>query len=224
MGADAGVPRPVEALAALGLFVVTLPLQIGVGLLVLVGSGLPILFRQRRVGLGGREFTMLKFRTMRSNDQAVQVTNSHDERVTRVGRVLRWLKLDELPELVNVIRGDLALVGHRPEVPRYVDLDNDLWREVLRERPGITHPVTLRLYDEERLVAEAGGDPEAFYREKLLPFKLRGYLDYQERRSPWSDLKVLGATAAAMVGWRWYSAVTMEEVRAASVPEKGRHG
>ena len=115
------------------------------------------------------------------------------------------------------------MVGHRPEVPQYVDLEDPLWQQVLRERPGITHPVTLRLQHEERLVAKAGGDPERFYVEELLPSKLRGYIDYQEKRNFWQDVKVLMATAAAMVGWRWYPAVGLEEVRAATAADEGRH-
>lgn len=219
-----GLPRPLEAVKAALFLVLTMPVLLATGLLVLVGSGRPVFFRQRRVGRGGREFTMLKFRTMRMNSEQVQVTSSGDGRVTGVGRLLRRLKLDELPELWNVVRGDLSLVGHRPEVPQYVDLEDPLWRRVLLERPGITHPVTLRLQDEERLVAEAGGDPERFYVDELLPFKLRGYIAYQEERTCWHDVKVLVATSAAMVGWRWYPAVGLDEVRAAAAADEGRHG
>ena len=219
-----GIPRAIEtASAALGLILLA-PLLVVISLVVLVGSGPPVLFRQRRVGRGGREFTMLKFRTMRPNGDAVQLTSSNDHRVTAVGRVLRRLKLDELPELVNVLRGDLALVGHRPEVPRYVDTDDPLWRTVLRERPGLTHPVTLRLSDEASLIAAAGGDSERFYLDQLLPFKLRGYAAYEEGRSLWSDVRVLMATAAALVGWRWYPAVRLEEVAASTAGDEGKHG
>lgn len=225
MRADAGLPRVVEAVKAVCLLFLFMPVMLVTGLLVLGSSGPPVLFRQRRVGRGGREFTMLKFRTMRVNNQKVQVTSIGDDRVTAVGRVLRRLKLDELPELWNVIAGDLSLVGHRPEVPRYVDLEDPLWQKVLQERPGITHPITLILTDESSLIAEAGADPERFYLEELLPFKLRGYVAYQRVRSIWSDLKVLIATAAAMVGWRWYPEVSLDEVRAAaSAAREGRHG
>ncbi len=160
---------------------------------------------------------------MRVNDEDLQVTASGDERVTGVGRVLRRLKLDELPELWNVVRGDLSLVGPRPEVPRYVDLEDTLWKKVLNERPGITHPVTLRLADEEGLIAVAGGDAEVFYTSELLPFKLEGYVDYQAGRGFWTDVGVLAATAAALVGWRWYPEVTLDEVRSAGASGNGIH-
>jgi lipopolysaccharide/colanic/teichoic acid biosynthesis glycosyltransferase len=223
-GIPSGLPRPFEALKAAGLLLVMMPLLVVIGLSILLSSPGPVFFRQRRVGRGGREFTMFKFRTMSVNTEHVQVTSSGDARVTPVGRLLRRLKLDELPELWNVVAGDLSLVGHRPEVPRYVDLEDALWRQVLVERPGITHPVTLRLADEERLIAAAGGDPERYYVDELLPFKLRGYLAYQRKRSFWKDVWVLAATAAALVGWRWYPAVRLDELRAETALDKGRHG
>jgi lipopolysaccharide/colanic/teichoic acid biosynthesis glycosyltransferase len=202
----------------------TMPVLALIAAAVRLTSRGPVIFRQQRVGRNGRTFTMLKFRTMRVNDGGVQVTSSTDDRVTTVGKVLRSLKLDELPELWNVVRGDLALVGPRPEVPRYVDLDDPRWQEVLLGRPGLTHPVTLRLADEEGLIAAAGGDPEHFYVDELLPFKLQGYLEYQETRSLVRDLRVLAATAAALVGWRWYPAVSLADVRAADQGGDGRHG
>src|ERR1043166_3031128 len=108
-----------------------------------------------------------------------------------VGRILRKLKLDELPELWNVLRGDMALVGPRPEVPDYVDWSDLVSRSVLRARPGVTDPMTLRLRNEEELMAAVPTDREAFYRTRLRPFKLRGYKDYLTTRSWFSDLLVL---------------------------------
>ncbi len=217
------IPRFLDAtIAALGLVVLS-PLVLIVAVAVRFSSRGPVLFRQARVGRFGREFVMLKFRTMQVNSDALQVTATGDGRVTGIGRALRRLKLDEVPELWNVLRGDLALVGPRPEVPRYVDLEDTRWRQVLRERPGITHPVTLRLADEESLIAAAGGDPERFYLDELLPFKLRSYLEHQRSRSVAGDLRVLAATAAALIGWRWYPAVRVAEVRAAGEDTNERH-
>jgi lipopolysaccharide/colanic/teichoic acid biosynthesis glycosyltransferase len=217
-----GIPRTLEAAAAALALVALSPLLALLALAVAASSRGPVLFRQQRVGRGGRPFTMLKFRTMRVGGGGAQVTAAGDGRVTAVGRWLRRLKLDELPELVNVVRGELALVGPRPEVPRYVEAEDSRWRRVLEERPGITHPVTLRLADEEGLIAAAGGDPERFYVEELLPWKLAGYLEYAAARSWRSDLAVLAATAGALVGRRCYARVELDEVRAAGGGE--RHG
>jgi lipopolysaccharide/colanic/teichoic acid biosynthesis glycosyltransferase len=210
---SAGIPRGVEAAIALAGLVLLAPLLALVAIAIRLISPGPVLFRQQRVGLGGREFTMLKFRTMRLTSHGPQVTAAGDERITSVGRLLRRLKLDELPELWNVVRGELSLVGHRPEVPRFVDLEDPLWVRALRERPGITHPVTLGLKDEERLIARAGGDSERFYTEELLPFKLRGYVDYQQRRSAFEDLKILIATVIGLLGRGSYPPVRLEHVR-----------
>jgi len=194
-----GLPRWFEVLAAAGGLLVCAPLLALAALAVRVSSRGPVLFRQVRVGRGGRPFTMYKFRTMAAHGSGPQVTASGDPRVTGVGRWLRRLKLDELPELVNVLRGDMSLVGPRPEVPRYVDLADPLWQAALTVRPGITDPVTVRLRHEEELLAALGADPETHYREVLLPSKLRGYISYLERRTWWTDLRVLVETIWAVV-------------------------
>jgi lipopolysaccharide/colanic/teichoic acid biosynthesis glycosyltransferase len=199
--AGRGLPRAVEStLACLGLAVASPILLLTAGLVAATSPG-PVLFRQQRVGLGGRPFTLFKLRTMKVAPEGSQLTASGDARVTPVGRWLRRFKLDEIPQLWNVVRGDMSLVGPRPEVPRYVDPESPLWRQVLSARPGLTDPVTLRLRDEETLLAGVD-DPERFYRERLLPWKLRGYVDYLERRSWATDLGVLGATALAVLRLR----------------------
>lgn len=198
--AGQGLPRAVEAaFACVGLAVASPVFLLAAGLVAATSPG-PVLFRQTRVGLGGRPFTLLKLRTMRLAPEGSQLTVSGDSRVTPVGRWLRRFKLDELPQLWNVARGDMSLVGPRPEVPRYVG-DSPLWQQVLSARPGLTDPVTLRLRDEEALLSGVQ-DVEGFYRERLLPWKLRGYRDYLERRSWVSDLGVLGATALAVLRLR----------------------
>src|SRR5205807_1084883 len=111
--------------------------------------------------------------------------------MTGLGRVLRKTKVDELPELWNVLKGDMSFVGPRPEVPKHVDLESAEWKTVLMVRPGITDPVTLRLRNEEELMTQIGGDREQFYRKRLQPFKLSGYCEYLHSRTLWSDLYVL---------------------------------
>ena len=195
----AGITRPIEALAALAGLIIVSPLLVLSALAIVISSRGPVLFRQPRVGRNGRRFVMYKLRTMRASQSGPQVTAGDDDRVTPVGRLLRKTKLDELPELWNVLKGDMSLVGPRPEVPRYVNLDDPAWRSVLVARPGLTDPMTLRLRNEEVLLTEIKGDREVFYRETLLPYKLKGYLGYLEARNWQTDVKVLLKTAAAVL-------------------------
>jgi lipopolysaccharide/colanic/teichoic acid biosynthesis glycosyltransferase len=186
-----GIPRFLEAvLAAVGL-VVTSPVLAIVALAVRVTSRGPILFRQRRVGRDGVEFVLVKFRTMAVGQSGLQVTADDDRRITRIGAWLRSLKLDELPELWNVVRGDMSFVGPRPEVPDYVDLSDPAWFEVLRVRPGITDPVTLQFRNEQEMLTGVSGDRERFYLQVLQPYKLALNRDYLRRRSFRSDLDVI---------------------------------
>lgn len=216
---EAGLPRVVEvAAAALGLAVAA-PVLAASALAIKRTSPGPVIFRQVRVGRDGEPFTLYKFRTMRRDAGGPGVTAGGDARVTPIGRLLRKTKLDELPELWNVVRGELALVGPRPEVPQYVDLHDPLWREVLEERPGLTHPVTLRLRNEEELLASVTGDRDVFYRSTLLPFKLRGCAEYKRRRTWRSDVAVLLQTAVAVVAPSKAPPPTLEEVRAGAVNE-----
>ena len=186
-------------LAALLLLLASLPAIAMLALAVRWGSSGPALFFAERVGRGGRRFRLWKLRTMRVDLAGPGVTAHGDPRVTRLGRWLRSSKLDELPSLWNVVAGDLAWVGPRPELPEFVDLDDPRWRRVLSVRPGLTHPVTLRLRHEEDLLARAEGGAERAYRELLLPWKLAGYAAYLEQRTWRSDLAVLAATLHAVV-------------------------
>lgn len=194
-----GLPRVVEVLlAAIGLLL-TAPLLLLCAIAVKVTSRGPMIFRQGRVGRRGEFFELYKLRTMRLESGGPEVTARGDERITPVGRILRATKLDELPELWNVLIGDLSLVGPRPEVPRFVDLRNPLWRKVLQVRPGLTDPVTLALRNEETLLDGLGRkEREWFYREAVQPYKLRGYAEYLDRRTWWTDLVVLVHTVVAV--------------------------
>jgi lipopolysaccharide/colanic/teichoic acid biosynthesis glycosyltransferase len=195
-----GLPRYFEASMAALLLLIASPASLLAALLIRMTSPGPILFRQSRVGQSGRAFTLYKLRTMSvSRDEDLQVTAANDSRVTWIGRILRKTKIDELPELWNVLKGDLSLVGPRPEVPRYVNLTNPQWNRVLQARPGITDPVTLKLRNEEDLLAQIEGDREEYYLKVLQPYKLRGYVDYLNNRSSWTDIKVLLQTSIAIL-------------------------
>lgn len=193
-----GIPRALETILALLGLVMAAPLMLVAALAVKVSSSGPVFYRQQRVGLGGKTFVLVKFRTMREEAVGPLITAKGDERITHVGRLLRVSKLDELPELWNVAKGEMSLVGPRPEVPEYVDQGDPLWQEVLRVRPGITDPVSLRLRDEEGILRMAGDDLEHFYRKVLQPLKLNGYAQYMANRSPWSDLRVIVQTVWAV--------------------------
>lgn len=159
----------------------------------------PVFFRQVRVGLGGREFRILKFRSMRAAPGGPEVTSASDDRITRAGRFLRRTKLDELPQLVNVAVGDMSLVGPRPEVPRYVAQWPAAARtEILSVRPGITDPGSIAFRHEEAELA-AAADPERYYVDEILPRKVALYVEYVRTRTFLGDLRIILATFAAVV-------------------------
>jgi lipopolysaccharide/colanic/teichoic acid biosynthesis glycosyltransferase len=176
-------------LSALGLSILA-PLMLLMAVWIKLDSPGPALFRQTRVGRFGVPFTIHKFRTMRVEPGAA-ITIGADPRVTRWGQVLRQTKLDELPQLWDVLRGTMSLVGPRPELPRYVELyPADLRERVLAVRPGITDPASLAFSHEAELLA-AADDPEREYREVVLPAKLKLSAEYAARASFSTDLNVI---------------------------------
>ena len=193
-----GLPRSVEVLLSGAGLAAAAPIIAVAGALVGLTSGLPVFFRQTRIGRGGRPFTLVKLRTMRPRG-GLPVTAGDDDRVTTIGRILRRSKIDELPELWNVLKGEMSFVGPRPEVPEYVDAGNPAWNEVLQVRPGLTDPVTLRFRNEEKVLEGVDGDRDAFYRQTLQPLKLDGYREYLRRRTWRSDVGVLLETMLAIL-------------------------
>jgi lipopolysaccharide/colanic/teichoic acid biosynthesis glycosyltransferase len=194
-----GIPRPVEVALAILVLGVSAPFIVAAAIAVVVTSRGPAIFRQERMGRGGLPFVLYKLRTMRSSHCGVEVTAGDDDRITKVGRLLRRTKVDELPELWNVIKGDMSLCGPRPEVPKYVDLENPEWRLLLAVRPGVTDPVTMRFRNEEILLQAVEGDRERFYLEVLQPLKLRGYVEYLKQRTWRRDLRVLWQSGVAVI-------------------------
>lgn len=178
------------------------PVAAVVAAVIRVLDGPPVLHRAERVGRNGEPFTLLKFRTMRTGGGPA-VTGAGDDRITRVGRVLRRTKLDELPQLANVLRGEMSIVGPRPEDPRYVALYTDEQRAVLRLRPGITSPAAVAYRHEEALLTGSADEVERRYVEEVLPAKLTLDLAYaRQRPSVAADLRVLAATCRALVARR----------------------
>ncbi len=187
------------AIAGAGL-VATTPILAVACLAIVVESPGPVLFRQARVGKRRQLIQTLKLRTMVDDaaSRGPQITTSGDPRITRVGRWLRRSKLDELPQLWNVVRGDMSLVGPRPEVPRYVETYGPEWDELFTVRPGITDLATVTFRDEERLLARAT-DRERAYREVIMPMKLGLSLEGVRNGSIARDLEMLARTAIAIV-------------------------
>ena len=177
------------ACAAAGLLLLA-PVLAALALLILYDDGAPVFYSQMRIGRRGRPFRIWKFRTMRAGSQGRAITAEGDARVTRVGAALRRLKLDELPQLFNVLKGDMSLVGPRPEVPEYVQLEAPVWQAVLQVRPGVTDLASLLYRDEERLLGTAT-DPHTLYRETVLPAKLMLNLGYLRYRSFATDLRLI---------------------------------
>jgi FlaA1/EpsC-like NDP-sugar epimerase/lipopolysaccharide/colanic/teichoic acid biosynthesis glycosyltransferase len=193
--------RILDVLVSAPAIVLLAPLGIIIAAAVRLADGGPVIFTQSRVGRHGRPFPMYKFRTMLPGAERLGtlVTAGGDARVTRVGRWLRRTKLDELPQLWNVLVGDMALVGPRPEVPRFVEHYSESERRVLAVRPGLTDPAALAFVDEEERLRGAA-DPERLYLDELMPAKLRLNLDYMARASWAGDVAILGATASCVLG------------------------
>lgn len=189
--------------AAAGLLLLLLP-GLLLALAIRLDSPGPVFFRQQRVGRHGRLFGIHKFRTMRVDAErmGLPITVGHDPRVTRLGHWLRRHKLDELPQLIDVLLGDMSLVGPRPEVPRYVALYPPALRErVLSVRPGITDPVSLAHLDEAARLA-AAADPEREYIEVILPAKLAAAAAYADNANWRTDLAVIWRTLRVLLGRR----------------------
>jgi lipopolysaccharide/colanic/teichoic acid biosynthesis glycosyltransferase len=175
--------------AATGLLV-CMPIFAAVALLIICDDGPPVFFRQTRVGRNGRPFRIWKFRTMLRDSRGSVITVAGDDRVTNAGAPLRKYKLDELPQLFNVLKGDMSLVGPRPEVPEYVQLEAPVWQAILQVRPGIADLASVIYRDEEKILA-ASTDPHRFYREKILPAKLLLNLEHLRLKSFRYDLKLI---------------------------------
>jgi lipopolysaccharide/colanic/teichoic acid biosynthesis glycosyltransferase len=207
--------RSVDILISLALLLLLSPVFMVIGLLIASSSPGPMVYRQKRVGLDGKLFEIFKFRTMYCNadQRGPSVTSSDDCRITPVGRRLRAWKLDELPQFLNVLRGDMSLVGPRPQVPQYVQhFDPDLRDLVLGVRPGITGPTALWFRCEERILANRP-DREDFYIRQVIPVKLLMDAEYVESRSFWEDMKILKETAILMTPARGMSIYSKPDPR-----------
>ncbi len=174
--------------------VVLFPILFLVAILIVLDSKGRIFYRQIRVGKDGKEFGLLKFRTMHPNMDQVQITVGHrDPRVTRVGYYLRKFKVDEFPQLLNILKGEMSVVGPRPEVPKYVAMYNEEQQKVLSVKPGLTDFASLEYVHESELLA-ASDNPEKTYIEEIMPHKLSLNLKYIQEKSLSTDVKLIVRT------------------------------
>lgn len=171
-----------------------LPIFIVVSFLIKIDSSGPIFFLQKRVGLNGDIFKIIKFRTMRVNhNNSLTITLENDVRITRIGKILRKYKIDEIPELINVLIGDMSFVGPRPDVPGYADLLKGNNRNILKLRPGITSKASIKYANEEQLLLDQQ-DPIAYNNDVIFPDKVKMNLNYYENNNIWIDIKIIFAT------------------------------
>lgn len=194
---ERGLQRAFDLILSLPGLVLLAPLLAAIALAVKLGDGGPVLYCQYRVGKDLKRFRLLKFRSMhRGAANGGLLTAPQDARVTRVGRFLRRYKLDELPQLVNVLKGDMRLVGVRPQVDRYVEMFRKEYEELLQAPPGVTGLSTLKFRHEDEFFRE--GSIEAQYVERILPRKLQLALEYERSRNFLSDLEILFRTVLSL--------------------------
>jgi lipopolysaccharide/colanic/teichoic acid biosynthesis glycosyltransferase len=188
------------AFASVALAIFSVPCVLAAMAIKLTTRG-PVLFRQERVGKAGRVFCFYKFRTMRLDNDGSQVTVDGDARVHGVGRWLRRTKLDELPQLWNVLKGDMSVIGPRPEVPRFVAQYTDAQRKILDVKPGLASLAQL-VYPHEADMLSKTADPELAYVRQLMPRKISADLSYERNRTFWSDLRLIAELCLLVAGQR----------------------
>ena len=192
--------RAFDFVVSLLIILIALSLWLAAAVAIKLDSPGPVFHRARRIGKDGQPFTLYKFRTMVADAprQGPGITRQDDPRITRVGRFLRKLKIDEMPQLINVLKGEMSIVGPRPEDPRYVAHYTPEQRRVLSVRPGMASPAFIKYRHEEELLAAAGDDVENTYLTVILPDKLRLDLEYIEQQSFLFDLGVLARAALSL--------------------------
>jgi lipopolysaccharide/colanic/teichoic acid biosynthesis glycosyltransferase len=191
--------RAIDVIVAMVGLAMLSPLLLVIALLVKLTSPGPVLFRQERIGRGFKPFLICKFRTMVADAPNLgrAITVGKDPRITRLGHFLRKMKVDEFPQLFNVLRGEMSLVGPRPEVPRYVELFREDYQDILQVRPGITDLASIR-YRDESTVLQRAEDPEQEYVTRVLPEKIMLAKEYIRHASLWFDLTIVVKTAALL--------------------------
>lgn len=183
-----------DIVASVVVLILLSPLFLLVSVWILLDSPGGLIYKQERVGKHGQNFQLLKFRSMRTGaDEEGQITIGNDARVTRSGRFIRRFKIDEFPQLINVIKGEMSVVGPRPEVPKYVKMYSDQQRKVLDVQPGLTDLATIEFINEQEKLGESK-DPESLYINHIMPAKLALNIEYIQNRSFLNDLSIIFKT------------------------------
>ena len=194
--------RLFDLLFSIVVLILFIPLGIILSLCIIIDSRGGVFYKQERVGLNGAVFTILKFRSMFvKTDSNSSLTVGNDRRITRMGRLIRKLKLDEFPQFLNVIAGQMSVVGPRPEVKEFVDLYSDSQREILRVKPGITDEASLAYFDENNMLLNSS-NPKLTYIEEIMPRKIEINLKYISEKSWYSDGIVILKTILRVLGIR----------------------
>ncbi len=191
------VKRLFDILASAAALLLLFPLLLLISAAIVFDSGFPVFFAQQRVGRNFRQFRLWKFRSMRSSSSGPSVTVAGDARITRLGRLLRNSKLDEIPQFWNVLCGQMSLVGPRPEVPEYVEAYRERYQSILAVRPGITDLASICFRNEEAILAKSR-NPLRDYRDRILPIKLDLADKYVQSRSIQGDISILIQTVVAI--------------------------
>lgn len=192
--------RLFDIIFSLLFLIILLPLFIVLFLWITLDSRGGAFYRQTRVGKGGKDFFLYKFRSMHTgaDSKGLLTVGEHDARITNPGKFLRRFKLDELPQLFNILKGDMSIVGPRPEVRKYVDLYDEQQLKVLNVRPGLTDFASLEYIDESRILGNSH-DPEQIYISQIMPEKLKLNLKYIREQSFFTDLKIIGRTIKSII-------------------------
>jgi lipopolysaccharide/colanic/teichoic acid biosynthesis glycosyltransferase len=200
------IKRLIDIAGAVMGLVLFSPVFLAVALLIKLDSRGPVFFRQERIGKGFQPFLIYKFRTMVHNQPSNRspITVGHDPRITRIGRFLRRTKIDELPQLINVLRGDMTFVGPRPELRQFVELFRRDYEQILTVRPGVTDIASLKYQDEAEVIGRFSHPEEAYVRQ-ILPDKIRLAKEYIERSSVWFDLCLVLKTLPKLFGFKTFA-------------------
>jgi len=194
--------RLADIIISITVILLLLPVFILISISILIKSGRPIFYLQKRVGKGWNEFKVIKFRTMVNNAENIGpgVSLSNDKRVTAIGKILRKFKIDELPQFINVLKGEMSIIGPRPELLKYVDQYKNEYLNILKVKPGLSDYASVKFRNEASLL-QSSKDSEAFYLKNILPEKIKLYNKYIAEMNFFVDIKILFLTFKAILLW-----------------------